>query len=159
MGGAWWLKAGGVGIRVTALTQTINDMGAAMGGNADKPKMLIGNFGTITMLRVSNDDTALNFTRCLEMVRTRSSTPSTMSNDRADSDNGELFTTYNTDTVTETKSALVEVNDLFSLPKGQAFVLTNGGEVYKVRIPLPKNDGTAPKTFESLLSEVNLCFV
>lgn len=151
-------KAGGAGIRVTALTQTVNDLGAAMGGNQDKAKMLLGNFGTMSMLRVSNEDTASTLTRCLENIKTRSSTPSTMSNDRADSDNGELFTTYNTDTITEANNALVEVNDLFSLPKGQAFVLTNGGEVYKIRIPLPKNDGLAPSTFESILSEVNLCF-
>lgn len=151
-------KAGGAGIRVTALTQTVNDLGAAMGGNQDKAKMLLGNFGTMSMLRVSNEDTASTLTRCLENIKTRSSTPSTMSNDRADSDNGELFTTYNTDTITEANNALVEINDLFSLPKGQAFVLTNGGEVYKLRIPLPKNDGLAPSTFESILSEVNLCF-
>ncbi len=148
-------KAGGTGIRVTALTQTLNDLGAAFSSH-DKPKMLLGNFGTLTTLRVNNEDTATNLTRCLELIRARSSTPSTMSNDRSDSENGELFTTYNTDTVAETPSALVEINDLYSLPKGQAFVLTNGGEVYKIRIPLPKNDGSAPASFEALLSEVNL---
>ena len=37
---------------------TINDLGAAFSGNADKAKMLMGNFGTMTMLRVSNEDTA-----------------------------------------------------------------------------------------------------
>ena len=151
-------KAGGAGVKVSAYTQTINDLGAAFGNNQDKAKMLMGNFGTVTMMRVSNEDTAASFTRCLERVRTRSSVPSTMSNDSADSD-GELFTTYNTDQVSEEKNTIVDINDLFSLPKGQAFVMTNGGEIFKVRIPLPKNDGSAPQTFESILSEVNLCFV
>ncbi len=150
-------KAGGAGIKVSAYTQTVNDLGAAFGNNQDKQKMLLGNFGTMTMLRVSNEDTAATFTKCLEQVRARSSVPSTMSNDRADDKDGELFTTYNTDAISEEKTSIVEVNDLFSLPKGQSFVLTNGGELYKVRIPLPKNDGSAPKSFESILSEVNLC--
>ncbi len=152
-------KAGGAGIKVSAYTQTINDLGAAFGNNTDKPKMLMGNFGTITMLRVSNDDTAKNFTDCLEKVRTRSSTPSTRSNDMPDEEEGKLFTTANSDTIVEESCSVIEINDLFSLPKGQAFMMTNGGEVYKIRIPLPKNDGTAPKNFESILSEVNLCFV
>ena len=52
----------------------------------------------------------------------------------------------------------MEINDLFSLPKGQAMMMTNGGEVYKIRIPLPKNDGSALGNFEAILSEVNLCF-
>jgi conjugative coupling factor TraD (TOL family) len=149
-------KAGGAGICVTALTQTVNDLGAVLG--QDKAKMLLGNFGTMTMLRVSNEDTASILTRCLENIKTRTSTPSTMSNDKSDSSSGELFTTYNTDTINESNNGLISVNDLFSLPKGQAFVLTNGGEVYKVRLPLPKNDGLAPDTFESILSEVNVCF-
>ena len=55
------------------------------------------------------------------------------------------------------KTEIIVENDVFSLPKGQAFILTNGGELYKIRIPLPKNDGTCPATFEALLSEVNLC--
>jgi conjugative coupling factor TraD (TOL family) len=150
-------KAGGAGIRVTALTQTVNDLGAAMGGCSDKAKMLLGNFGTMTMLRVSNQDTAETFTRCLESIRTRFSTPSTMSNDKAGSENGELFSTYNTDTIAETNLPLVEVNDVFSLPKGEAFILCNGGEVYKIRIPLPKNDGSAPESIEALMGEVNRC--
>ncbi len=149
-------KAGGVGIKVSAYTQTINDLGAAF-ENKDKAKMLMGNFGTVSMLRVSNEDTAAIFTRCTEQVRSRTSLPSTMANDQPDSHENKLFTTHNTDIVTEESQATVQINDLFSLPKGQAFVMTNGGELYKIRIPLPKNDGTAPETFEALLQEVNPC--
>ena len=108
-------------------------------------------------MRVSNQDTASLLTECLQEVRARSSVPSTMSNDHADNEKGELFTTYNTDQVTEVNSSIIHVNDIYSLPKGQAFVMTNGGELYKVRFPLPKNDGTAPATFELLLSEINRC--
>ena len=150
-------KAGGAGIKVSAYTQTINDLGAAFSGNADKAKMLMGNFGTLTMLRVSNEDTASLFTKCVEQIKTRSKVPFTMSNDKSESQNGELFTTNNSDQISEEKVSIVEVNDLFSLPKGQAFVMTNGGEIYKIRIPLPKNDGSAPTSFESILRQVNKC--
>lgn len=150
-------KAGGAGIKVSAYTQTINDLGAAFSGNADKAKMLMGNFGTMTMLRVSNEDTASLFTKCVEQIKTRSKVPFTMSNDKSESQNGELFTTSNSDQISEEKISVVEINDLFSLPKGQAFVMTNGGEIYKIRIPLPKNDGSAPTSFEDILKEVNQC--
>ena len=145
-------KAGGAGIKIAAYTQTVNDLGASM-DSADKTKMLIGNFGTINCLRVGNEDTANIIVDCIQKIRARSSTPSTMSNDKSDS-KGELFTTYNTDQVSETVSELITINDLYSLPKGQAFTMTNGGELYKIRIPLPKNDGTAPPDFESLLMEL-----
>lgn len=148
-------KAGGAGIKVAAYTQTVNDLGAVFGSNKDKMKMLLGNFGTMIMLRVANRDTAETFTLCLEEINARSSTPSTMSNDRSDNDSGELFTTYNTDTVNEKPQSLIQINDLYSLPKGQAFVITDGGQIYKIRIPLPKNTLSLPNSFEKILEEVN----
>ena len=150
-------KARGAGVRVTAYTQTYNDLGAAFGSNQDKPKMLLGNFSNMIMMRIGNLDTARVFTECLEEIRARSTTPSTMSNDKPDGQNGELFTTYNTDTVNEQRTKIIVENDLFSLPKGQALMLTNGGELYKVRIPLLKTKYKVPKTFEALMGEVNLC--
>ena len=149
-------KAGGAGYGVTAYTQTKNDIGAVFGGNSDKPEMLMGNFGTKIMLRVANDETAKVMTDAVEEVRARSVTPSTMSNDKADGSSGDLFTTSNTDAITESSHKIIVENDLTSLPKGQAFVLTNGGELYKIRIPLPKNDGNAPWSFAAIMSEVNL---
>lgn len=148
-------KAGGAGIKVSAYTQTVNDLGAVFGSNKDKMKMLLGNFGTMVMLRVANRDTAETFTLCLEEINTRSSTPSTMSNDKSDNDTGELFTTYNTDTVNESSKSLIHINDLYALPKGQAFVLTDGGQVFKIRIPLPKNTFSLPNKFEAILKDVN----
>jgi conjugative coupling factor TraD (TOL family) len=150
-------KARGAGVRVTAYTQTVNDLGVAFGASHDKPKMLLGNFSNMVMMRVGNLDTARIFTECLEEVKTRSTTPSTMSNDRPDGQNGDLFTSYNTDTINEQRTKIILENDLFSLPKGQAMMLTNGGELYKTRIPLLKTEHHVPESFESLMSEVNLC--
>lgn len=150
-------KSGGAGIRVTAYAQTINDISASFGSNTDKAKMLIGNFGSLGMLRIQNLDTARVFTECLEQIAVRNSTPSTMSVDKPDKDNGELFTTYNTDTVSEAKEFIITENELFSLPKGQAFFLINGGELYKVRLPLPTIDNNAPKSLKDIMQRVNIC--
>ncbi len=149
-------KAGGAGFKVTAYTQTVNDIAATFGSNKDKAEMIMGNFGTKIMLRVANEDTARVMTNAVEEVTTRSSTPSTMSNDKADGSGGELFTSYNTDAVSDSAQHIIVENDLTSLPKGQAFILTNGGELYKVRIPLPQNNGTAPMSIAAMMSEVNL---
>lgn len=149
-------KAGGVGFKITAYTQTVNDIAATFGSNKDKAEMIMGNFGTKIMLRVANEDTARVMTNAVEEVTTRNSTPSTMSNDKADGSGGELFTSYNTDAMSDSAQHIIVENDLTSLPKGQAFILTNGGEIYKVRIPLPQNDGTAPMSIAAMMSEVNL---
>jgi conjugative coupling factor TraD (SXT/TOL subfamily) len=138
-------KAGGAGIQVTAYTQTVNDLGAAFGRSQDKPKMLLGNFGTTIMMRIANQDTARVFTNCLETIHARSTTPMSIVNDQTNT----TYNTTNADQIQETPSTLITDNDLFSLPKGQAFVLTNGGELYKIRLPLPQKTHTT--SFQTLM--------
>ena len=148
-------KAGGAGIKVAAYTQTVNDLGAVFGTNKDKPKMLLGNFGTMIMLRVANEDTAETFVNCLERTQTRSATPYTTTSDKPDAQDGDFFTTQNTDSINEEYQSIIEVNHLFSLPKGQAFVLTDGVKLFKIRIPLPEKQQGLPSTFEEILSMIN----
>jgi len=150
-------KAGGAGVKVTAYTQTVNDLGAAFSGNSHKSKMMLGNFGTVVMMRIANLDTARIFTECLEVVRARTQLPTTLLQDRSYPDGGEYFSTSNTDIVQEDKVSLVTENDLFSLPKGQALVLTDGGELYKIRIPLPGHDENEQRGIAMIMQEVNRC--
>ena len=35
---------------------------------------------------------------------------------------------------------MIKASDLVTLPKGQAFALIEGGQLYKIRMPLPKQD-------------------
>lgn len=149
-------KAGGAGIKVSAYTQTVNDLGAVFGANKDKMKMLLGNFGTMVMLRVANQDTAEVFVNCLERTQTRNVTPYTSTSDNPSAKNSDLFSTQNSDSIKEDYQSIVEVNDLFSLPKGQAFVLTNGGQLYKIRIPLPRPQEGLSIIFESIMRNSNL---
>lgn len=55
-------------------------------------------------------------------------------------DQYEDFTSRNEDRLsTETVPTLTPA-DLINLPKGQAFALLNGGNLYKLRMPLPLQD-------------------
>jgi len=148
-------KAGGAGIKVSAYTQTVNDLGAIFCTNHHKMKMLLGNFGTVAMLRVANEDTAKTFVDCLERTQTRNVTPYTTTSDKPDTQDGDFFTTQNTDSVQESYQSIIDVNHLFSLPKGQAFVLADGGQLYKIRIPLLKPQGGLPNTFEEIMQQIN----
>lgn len=150
-------KAGGAGVQVCAYTQTLSDLGAAFAGNPDKPQMLLGNFGTLVALRIAPSamGTATVLTACVEKTIVRSTTPSTMSQDRGAATDGELFSTQNTDTVREEQTELIQPADLCALPKGQAFVITDGGQLYKIRIPLPQGEEAVPSTFRTLLQTIN----
>ncbi|TIE20726.1 conjugative coupling factor TraD, PFGI-1 class, partial [Legionella pneumophila] len=76
-------------------------------------------------------------------------------NDTPHGEAGVYFNTTNEDRVQTTAVPMIDVNDIISLPKGQAFALVNGGELYKVRIPLPVNDGLAPKDIKSAIRAIN----
>ena len=56
----------------------------------------------------------------------------------------------------QTKSVpMIEACDIRDLPIGQAFLLVNGGELYKIRLPLPVNDGLAPDDVMQIMHEIN----
>ena len=78
-----------------------------------------------------------------------------MVNDTAHGEDGVYFNTTNEDRVQTMELPMIDVNDIISLPKGQAFVLVNGGELYKVRIPLPVNNGLSPTDIKGTIRSVN----
>jgi conjugative coupling factor TraD (TOL family) len=147
-------KAGGAGFQVTAYAQTKQDMEVALGSQA-KAEVTEGNFNTLIMLRVKNEETANLLIKSLAQVDVANHTQVSMVTDTPQGEDGIYFTTTNEDRVQTTAVPMLCVNDIISLPKGQAFVLVNGGELYKVRIPLPLNDGLAPKDIKSALLTIN----
>ena len=70
---------------------------------------------------------------------------------------GEVeFNTSNEDRLTMVEVPLLTPSDLLQLPKGQAFVLMNGGALYKICIPLPKDDMTViPANIAAMTKLVN----
>lgn len=147
-------KAGGAGFQVTAYAQTKQDMEVALSSKA-KAEVTEGNLNTLIMLRVKNEETANLLVKTLPQVGVIGHTQVSMVNDTPHGEDGVFFNTTNEDRVQTTAVSMIEVNDIISLPKGQAFVLVNGGELYKVRIPLPLNDGLAPTDIKRVIRDIN----
>lgn len=63
------------------------------------------------------------------------------------------FTTRNEDRLTETEMDMLTPADLIQLPKGQAFALLEGGQLYKLRLPLPGKDPLLPKGMDEIRRE------
>ena len=60
--------------------------------------------------------------------------------DVSDPDDWVDFNTQNEDRIAMETVPMIKASDLVTLPKGQAFALIEGGQLYKIRMPLPKQD-------------------
>jgi hypothetical protein len=129
-------KAGGAGFQVTAYTQTWSDVEARVGSRA-RAGQVAGNFNTLIMLRVKELATAEMLTAQLPRVEVLSLMQVSGSNDSAEPGSQVEFTSRNEDRISVTEVPLLAPADLVSLPKGQAFALLEGGQLYKLRMPLP----------------------
>lgn len=129
-------KAGGAGFQVTAYTQTLSDIEARIGSES-KAGQIIGNFNTIVMLRVKEKKTAELMTEQLDLVELYTVMEVSGANDSADVESNVDFTSKNEDRLSVVEAPLLMPADLMSLSKGQAFVLMDGGALWKVRMPLP----------------------
>lgn len=132
-------KGGGAGVQVTAYTQTLSDIEARVRNRA-KAGQVIGNFNNLIMLRVRETATAELLTRQLPQVQV--ATPSLVSGatDSSDPEGHTAFTSNTQDRIAVTSVPMIEPAHLVALPKGQAFALTEGGVLWKVRMPLPAPD-------------------
>ncbi|TAL64985.1 MAG: type IV conjugative transfer system coupling protein TraD, partial [Legionella sp.] len=115
-------KAGGAGFQVTAYAQTIQDLEVALGSKA-KSDVTEGNFNTLIMLRVKNEETANLLVKILPQVGVVGHTQVSMVNDTPHGEEGVYFNTTNEDRVQTTAVSMIEVSDIIALPKGQAFLL------------------------------------
>ena len=118
-------------------------------------EMTEGNLNTLIMMRVKNEETANLLIKILPQIGVVGHTQVSMVNDTPHGEEGIYFNTTNEDRVQTTNVPMVEVSDIISLPKGQAFVFVNGGELYKVRIPMPSNDKSVPTDIKQLIREIN----
>ena len=150
-------KAGGAGFQVTAYAQTKQDLEVALGSKA-MAEVTKGNLNTLIMLRVENEETANLLVSVLPQVHVVSHTQVSMVSDTPRGEDGVYFNTTNEDRVQTIAVPMIEINDIVSLPKGQAFLSVNGGELYKIRIPLPVNDGLAPADIQSVMYQINQKF-
>ncbi|TVT81957.1 type IV conjugative transfer system coupling protein TraD [Pseudomonas sp. H3(2019)] len=142
-------KGGGAGMQVTAYTQTMSDIEAKIGSRA-KAGQVIGNFNNLFMLRVRETATAELLTNQLPKVQVFTSMPASSANDAID---GKAAFTSNThDQIQSVSVPMIEPAHVVGLPKGQCFALIEGGNLWKIRMPLPASDPdeVMPKDLQAL---------
>jgi conjugative coupling factor TraD (TOL family) len=144
-------KAGGAGIQVTAYTQTWSDVEAKLGQRA-KAGQVAGNLNTIIGLRVLDEDTARFITQKLpQNIPIESLIPVSSVSDNHNQSAFDFNAHYEDRIQIQTVPLLIP-SDLMQLPKGQAFCVLNGGSVWKIRIPLPKDNLNAlPESVEQII--------
>jgi conjugative coupling factor TraD (TOL family) len=129
-------KGGGAGMQVTAYTQTLSDIEARIGSRA-KAGQVIGNFNTLIMLRVRETATAEMLTNQLPKVDVHTTTLVSGATDSSDPHSNTDFVSTTQDRVSSVSVPMIEPSAIVRLPKGQAFALLEGGQLWKVRMPLP----------------------
>jgi len=142
-------KGGGAGMQVTAYTQTMSDIEAKIGSRA-KAGQVIGNFNNLFMLRVRETATAELLTNQLPKVQVFTSTTASSANDAIS--RNAAFTSNTQDQIQGVSVPMVEPAHIVGLPKGQCFALIEGGNLWKVRMPLPASDPdeVMPKDLQAL---------
>ena len=121
---------------MTAYTQTWSDVEARIGSPA-KAGQIAGNFNTLIMLRVKEVATAELLTSQLPEVHVVSTVVSSSVSDTNDPVDFADFASRNEDRIAPETVRMLEPTDLVQLPRGEAFALIHGGQLHKIRMPLP----------------------
>ncbi|MGE0116213.1 MAG: type IV conjugative transfer system coupling protein TraD [Steroidobacteraceae bacterium] len=129
-------KAGGSGYGVAAYTQTWSDVIARL-GNIAQAGQVAGNLNSLVMLRTLEPSTIEMLTKRLRQVDVSHAMDVSGSSDVSDPDANTSFTSRTEQRVTSQRVDRVHINDVVQLPKGQAFAMTDGGKLSKIRLPLP----------------------
>ncbi|MEI7181956.1 type IV conjugative transfer system coupling protein TraD [Pectobacterium carotovorum] len=132
-------KGGGAGIQVTAYTQTLSDIEARIGNRA-KAGQVVGNFNNLFMLRVRETATAELLTKQLPKVEVYTTTMVSGATDSSDIHTKTDFTSNTQDRISMSSVPMIEPSHVVQLPKGQCFALLQGGNLWKIRMPLPAPD-------------------
>ena len=128
-------KGRGAGLRFSVYTQTLADIAAGL-GNRDRATQIIGNVSnTIVMLRVADLDTAKLLSERLGSVEVNMLMVVSAATDSSVPDSPVHFTSMMQDRVSSQTAPLLEPGYLMQLPRGHAFVLMAGGQLYKVQLP------------------------
>ena len=153
-------KAGGAGFQVTAYTQTWSDVEARLGDSA-KAGQVAGNFNSLIMMRVKEPATAEMLTLQLPTVDVLSLMSVSAVDDSSDPGSGVDFRSRNEDRISVSEVNLLNVSDLVSLPKGHAYALLSGGQLWKVRVPLvrPTEHTRLPHGLSAMASQMSRQYV
>ena len=151
-------KAGGAGFQVTAYTQTWSDVEARIGNRA-KAGQVAGNFNTLIMLRVKELATAEMLTDQLPKVEVFTLMSVSGVDDSSDPGSGIDFKSRNEDRISVSEVPLLTPAELVTLPKGRAFALLEGGQLWKLRMPLPIEDQALPQSLAEMANEMARTYI
>ena len=144
----------GAGIVTTAYTQALQDLEMGMGSKAGAG-VVSANFNSSIMFRVRNRETAMLMSDSVGDVEVSEIMTVSGATDSSNPDSSTHFTSSSQDRVSRTSVPLLDPSVIMSLPKGQAFATMNGGQLYKLRFPLPKQvNADVPATLEKLLANM-----
>jgi conjugative coupling factor TraD (TOL family) len=153
-------KAGGAGFQVTAYTQTWSDVEVRLGDRA-KAGQVAGNFNSLIMMRVKESATAEMLTAQLPTVDVLSLMSVSAVDDSSEPGSGVDFRSRNEDRISVSEVNLLGVSDLVTLPKGQAFALLAGGQLWKIRVPLIRSskDTALPQSLRAMTAQMTRQYV
>lgn len=152
-------KAGGAGFQVTVYTQTWADVEARLGSKA-KSEQISGNLNNMIMMRVKNKATAEILTNQLPNVNLIRAIQASSAADSSDDRDVLSFTSKNEDRIATESSEMLHPADLVQLPKGQGFALIEGGQLYKIRLPLfdPNEEFPIPTDLANVASNMKAVY-
>jgi len=151
-------KAGGAGFQVTAYTQTWSDVEARIGNRA-KAGQVAGNFNTLIMLRVKELATAEMLTEQLPRVEVFTLMSVSGVDDSSEPGSDVDFKSRNEDRISVSEVPMLTPAELITLPKGQAFALLEGGQLWKIRMPLPATDSSMPESLTQIANEMERTYI
>ena len=145
-------KSGGAGYQLNLYTQTWSDPIAELGSEA-KAGQLAGNIGTMLIMGVKEISTCEMFTKQLPEVSVSEIMAVSGVTDNVDTSDSIGFSSNNQDRISISRVPMISPADIVALPKGQAFVLLRGSELWKIRVPLPtaKDDEELPDDLGDML--------
>lgn len=132
-------KSRGANVRVTVGAQTVEDLNVGF-GSKDKAQQALGNINNIISLRSKNLATAEVLTNQLKKAYVHSTTVISSARDSADVDSPQKFTSSNEQRITKESVDQLDAASMSTLPAGEAFALIGGGKLFKIKVPLIKEE-------------------
>lgn len=120
-------------------------------------EQIIGNStNTLIMMRVADQATAELMTQRLDRVEVNALMLESGVTDSSDPDSTSDFVSGTRSRISSQVVSLLDPAHLMKLPKGQAFVLMEGGRLYKVRFPLPDpRDAALPADVAAIAADMH----
>ena len=111
------------------------------------------------MLRVKELATAEMLTEQLPRVEVFTLMSVSGVDDSSEPGSGIDFKSRNEDRISVSEVPMLTPAELITLPKGQAFALLEGGQLWKIRMPLPAAESDMPETLTEIANEMERTYI